>query len=164
MNPLVLLPLLVAGCVAAPTANTVAMHGAPLPLPTPLALQQELTAHLPADEEFTMVGEAEDVAHLVAADDDDPGYTVQGEIDQVNQTVATPEPAESDATMFPFLANYTALAADALDLPVGEVKALEVPALAPMAVDPASLIYSNLNLNASAPMPEGEADDHDELV
>ncbi|XP_071551721.1 uncharacterized protein [Panulirus ornatus] len=162
MNPMVLLPLLVAGCVAAPAASTLAIHAAHLPLAAPLAVQHEVTAHVPTDVELKAVGGAVALAHPVAAAV--PGYTVQGELRQVEHTVAAPEPVEVDVKSLPILAAPIAHPAIASALPLAQVKALEVPAVAPVAVAPAALTYSNLNLNVPAPVPAGDAPAPEELV
>ncbi|XP_071551833.1 uncharacterized protein [Panulirus ornatus] len=127
--------MFVVGCVAAPTASTVAFLAIPLPLAAPLAVQHEVTVPMPADVKLLMMGEALAVAHPVASTV--PGYTAQSELRQVEHTISKPEPVEVDLKSPPVLTTYTAHAGNEPALPVAEVKALEVPALA--------LISSNLD-------------------
>ncbi|KAK7075298.1 hypothetical protein SK128_000705 [Halocaridina rubra] len=161
MNPLFLLPLLVAGCVAAPTGS-VAVHAAVLPVPY-AAVQQEVTAHLPAGVELKQVGEVVPVATAAVAPVAVPGYAVQGEIRQITETLPEPPAVAVDVNTLPVLGATTYAAAVSSAFPAAvQVKAVEAPtvvapAVVAPAVAPAAVAYSNVNLNVPAPVPAGDA-------
>jgi len=180
MNPLVLLPLLVAGCVAAPTSGVVALHGA-VPLGGVVATHS-VTANVPAGVEYKQVGETVAVAAPVAAAVAVPGYKVDGEIRVASVKYPEPAPVAVDVKSLPVLsgvapiAPIAPLAVAAAPAPVVELKAAEpqtiavaappsvyaaapaVYAAAPavVAAAPAPVVYSGANLNIPAPIPQGE--------
>merc|ERR1712142_439360 len=170
MNPLVLLPLLVAGCVAAPTSGVVALHGA-VPLGGVVATHS-VTHNVPTGVEYKQVGETVPVAAPVAAAVAVPGYKVDGEIRVASVKYPEPAPVAVDVKSLPVLsgvAPIAPLAVAAAPAPVVELKAAEpktvaiaaapaVYAAAPavVAAAPAPVVYSGANLNIPAPIPQGE--------
>merc|ERR1712142_577969 len=159
MNPLVLLPLLVAGCVAAPTSGVVALHGA-VPLGGVVATHS-VTANVPAGVEYKQVGETVPVAAPVAAAVAVPGYSVNGEIRVASVKYPEPAPVQVDVKSLPVLsgvapiAPIAPLAVAAAPAPVVELKAAE-PKTVAIAAAPAPVVYSGANLNIHAPIPQGE--------
>merc|ERR1712142_1391582 len=166
MNPLVLLPLLVAGCVAAPTSGVVALHGA-VPLGGVVATHS-VTANVPAGVEYKQVGETVPVAAPVAAAVAVPGYSVNGEIRVASVKYPEPAPVQVDVKSLPVLsgvapiAPIAPLAVAAAPAPVVELRAAEpktvaiAAAPAVFAAAPAPVVYSGANLNIPAPIPQGE--------
>merc|ERR1712142_762771 len=173
MNPLVLLPLLVAGCVAAPTSGVVALRGA-VPLGGVVATHS-VTHNVPTGVEYKQVGETVPVAAPVAAAVAVPGYKVDGEIRVASVKYPEPAPVAVDVKSLPVLsgvapiAPIAPLAVAAAPAPVVELKAAEpqtvavaaapaVYAAAPavVAAAPAPVVFSGANLNIPAPIPQGE--------
>merc|ERR1712042_261981 len=166
MNPLVLLPLLVAGCVAAPTSGVVALHGA-VPLGGVVATHS-VTHNVPTGVEYKQVGETVAVAAPVAAAVAVPGYKVDGEIRVASVKYPEPAPVAVDVKSLPVLSGVASiapiapLAVAAAPAPVVELKAAEpqtvavAAAPAVVAAAPAPVVYSGANLNIPAPIPQGE--------
>jgi len=164
MNPLVLLPLLAAGCVAAPTSGVVALHGA-LPLGGVVATHS-VTHNVASGVEYKQVGETVPVAAPVAAVAV-PGYAVSGEIRTSSVTLPEPAPVEVDVKSLPVLAGVAPiapLAVAAAPAPVVAIKAAEAEtvavAAAPALVAPAvyagvTAVNPKINLNIPAPIPNG---------
>merc|ERR1712106_892700 len=129
MNTLVLLPLLAASCVAAPTSSVVALHGA-FPLGGVVATHS-VTHNVPSAVEYKQVGETIPVAAPVAAVAV-PGYAVNGEIRTTGVTYAAPAPVNVDIKSLPVLAGvapFAPLALAAAPAPVVAVKAAVAPAV-----------------------------------
>merc|ERR1739838_787034 len=162
MNPMVLLPLLAASCVAAPTSGVVALHGAAFPLGGVVATHS-VTHNVPSAVEYKQVGETVPIAAPVAAVAAAvPGYSVNGEI-RVSSAITHPEPAVVDIKNLPVLAGVAPIApltvAAAAPAPVVAVKAAAAPAVlaapAVYAAAPAAVVYSGANVNVPAPIPQG---------
>merc|ERR1712142_854568 len=139
INPLVLLPLLVASCVAAPTSGVVALHGA-VPLGGVVATHS-VTANVPAGVEYKQVGETVPVAAPVAAAVAVPGYSVNGEIRVASVKYPEPAPVQVDVKSLPVLSGVA---------PIAPIAPLAVAAA------PAPVVYSGANLNIPASIPQGE--------
>merc|ERR1712106_423005 len=144
MNTLVLLPLLAASCVAAPTSSVVALHGA-FPLGGVVATHS-VTHNVPSAVEYKQVGETIPVAAPIAAVAV-PGYAVKGEI-RTASSITYPEPATVNVKSLPVLAGVAPFAPLAL-------AAAPAPVVAVKAAAPAAVVYSGANLNIPAPIPQG---------
>merc|ERR1712142_544053 len=153
MNPLVLLPLLVAGCVAAPTSGVVALHGA-VPLGGVVATHS-VTHNVPTGVEYKQVGETVPVAAPVAAAVAVPGYKVDGEIRVASVKYPEPAPVAVDVKSLPVLSGVAPIAPIA-PLAVAAAPAVYAAAPAVVAAAPAPVVYSGANLNIPAPIPQGE--------
>merc|ERR1711962_1973444 len=123
MNPLVLLPLFAAGCVAAPAAGVVALHGA-VPLGGVVATHS-VTHNVPTAVELKQVGETVPVAAPLAVAAV-PGYSVDVEIRTASVSYPEPAPVEVDVKSLPVLAGVAPIAPLAVHAgPVLAVKAAD---------------------------------------
>merc|ERR1711962_1398309 len=107
MSPLVLLPLFAAGCVAAPAAGVVALHGA-VPLGGVVATHS-VTHNVPTGVELKQVGETVPVAAPLAVAAV-PGYSVDGEIRTASVSFPEPAPVEVDVKSLPVLGGVAPIA------------------------------------------------------
>merc|ERR1712180_323962 len=123
MSPLVLLPLFAAGCVAAPAAGVVALHGA-VPLGGVVATHS-VTHNVPTAVELKQVGETVPVAAPLAVAAV-PGYSVDGEIRTASVSYPEPAPVEVDVKSLPVLAGVAPITPLAVHAgPVLAVKAAD---------------------------------------